>query len=128
MLLNAPFSLFTFSFTSMQLFYMMRFDHPENPWLADFLRPLRVVMINTKFWISEGMIVDGWSKKAVRKAEREEGYDWEDGIVKLEGVIVGWMISVVGAIILTVAGKIMTKKITSLSSDYTVIYANWFKS
>jgi hypothetical protein len=62
-LVFAPFSAFTFTFTTAQLFYHSRFAEPANPWLAVYLRPMRAFMMKADFGIIRGMLIDGWSQR-----------------------------------------------------------------
>jgi hypothetical protein len=58
----------------------------------------------------------------------EEGFEWEDAIVNMDGVIVIWLIGVVAMMVLTVVGAVMKRGLTSFSSDYKVRYSNWLRS
>jgi hypothetical protein len=74
--------------------------------------------------VGEAMMVDAWTKRAVG-AERKV---WDEPIINMEGVMLVWLLAIVGSVVLTVVGVIMSRKVNPTSSEYTIRYATWFKS
>ena len=76
------------------------------------MRPLSVLMINFPFGIVQNKMIDGWSQKEKRPGYVEEGYEWEESLVKAEGMMVVWLVAIILMIILSVFGRIMTRKLS----------------